>query len=112
MSVENPDFDRKLERLFDLSQEDLAGEAFRAEIERQLWHMRRAALTRRIAVCVLLVASLAVSTPLIVHESMRFSGYVSDAVPTFGNALVTPVGWVASVLLALWVLRRLRVFWR
>lgn len=112
MSVEDRDFDRRLEQLFDSKQESLAGDVFQAEIERRLRNLRRAALLRRMVVCVLLAAGLAVSTPLVVHESLQFSGYVSAAVPKLGKALMTPVGWVASVVIVLWALSRGRLFRR
>lgn len=108
MTPEGGDFDHRLERLFEEAREPLAGEAFQAEIERQLRITRRGSLVLQIIMHVLLFGSLVAATPLIVNETLHLSGYVSEAVSGLGAALLAPSGWVASVLLALWAMRRWR----
>ena len=108
MTPQSGDFDRRLERLFEEAREPLAGEAFQAEIERQLHITRRGSLVLQVIMRVLLFGSLAAATPLIVNETLHLSAYVNEAVSGLGVALLAPPGGAASVLLALWAVRRWR----
>jgi hypothetical protein len=106
---EDHDFERRLERLFDDTRAPLAGEAFRTEIERRLRIVRRGSLAGQLVVYVLLACGLAAATPLIVHETLRLSGSLSEAISGIGNALLAPAGGMAAVLFASWAMRRWRL---
>jgi hypothetical protein len=112
MRADDRDFDEVLERLFEEAREPLAAGEFLADVERRLRILRRRARARRILGAGLLGACLAAATPHIAHESLRFSAYVSEAVPGLGDALLAPAGGVCSLLFAFWMLRRVGLLGR
>ncbi len=108
--------DDQLHLLFERARAPLDAEPFLVQLERGLRVARRSARLRT-ATTALLGASLAAASvllaaPDVARLCVSLGTYVQGGIPSLADALASPAGWVASLVLAAWVLRRSGAFGR
>jgi len=104
--------DEDLMRLFEGARSELPSEAFVERLERRLARVRRTRLGIQIVLLALLAGVAALVTPYVSLGSLTAMDYAAQWVPDIGLALSSPAGWVASLILGAWVLKRAHVFER
>src|SRR5690348_10873235 len=111
MSDSEP-LDEDLMRRFEGARNELPSAAFVERLERRLGRARRT----RVGIRIVLLAALAIMavllTPYVTRGSLTAMDYAAQWVPDAGLALNTPLGWVGSLILGAWILKRAHVFER
>jgi len=107
---QRPDGD--LVRLFEAARTELPAEAFVERLERRLARSRRTRLGIQCLLLALLAVAAALVTPYVARGSLAAMDYAAQRLPDLGLVLNSPVGWIGSLLLGAWVLRRAHVFER
>jgi len=101
-------FDRNLAGLFDQKHEPLQPTDFSLAVERRVEHVRRRRrFWHAVALIDVLVAALIV-TPYVMDGSAAMAAYLSSAVASLGNAMLSPIGIGCSLAFSAWFLRRIR----
>src|SRR5262249_53654638 len=104
--------DEDLVRLFDGARAELPSEAFLEQLGRRIARSRAIRLGAQAALFVLLAGVAALLTPYVVGGSLTSMDHASRWLPDLGLALNSPLGWLGSLMLGAWVLRRTHVFER
>jgi hypothetical protein len=102
------ELDPELRRLFAEHQERLDHGPFLARVAKELDRARRARLMRQLAALAVVLVVVVVAFPWLASTAagaMEQAGRLSLAA---GSFLVTPVGWVASMILGAYILMRMR----
>lgn len=107
-----PESDDLLMRLFAEARAPRAGDEFVASVAARIGRARLRGRVARIAAFALLAALAVAATPYVAEGSLALADRLASGLPALGAALVSPVGWAASVVIALWSLRRLRILGR
>lgn len=104
--------DEDLVRLFEGARTEIPSAAFLEHIELRMARVRGVRLAAQIGLLILLAVAVAILTPEIVSGSLAGGDYVARWLPDLGLALSSPLGWVCSLILGAWVLKRTHVFER
>jgi hypothetical protein len=107
-----PPPDEDLTRLFDEARGDLPSEAFLERFQMRMARARRARLILQLCPLVLLAAVAAIVAPYAARGSLVVIEHAVRWIPDLGLAMTSPIGWVCSLALGVWVLRRSHVFER
>lgn len=99
-------------RLFEDARGELPPEVFVERLERRLARARGTRLGIQIVVLALLAVAAALVTPYVSLGSLSAMEYAAQWAPDIGLALNSPAGWVVSLILGAWVLKRAHVFER
>ncbi len=110
MSDTQPPLDKVLVRLFEDAHAPLPPQGFLEGIERQMARARGIRLALQVGGLVLLGAVALIAAPYAIRVSLTLSSYASDGLSGLGLAMGSPAGWVCSLLVGAWVLRRFHVF--
>ncbi len=100
--------DEDLLRLFERARTELPSAAFLERLERRMARARGVRLAVQISLLALLVVAIAIVTP----EVTAGIGYAAKWLPEIGLAMSSPLGWLCSLILGAWVLKRTHVFER
>jgi hypothetical protein len=109
MSDMQPPLDEDLVRLFENAHAPLPPAAFLARFERRMARARRVRLAVQVAGLALLAGVVVIIAPYAIRGSLTLSSYAADGLLSLGVAMMSPVGWVGSLILGGWVLRRCHV---
>lgn len=104
--------DEDLLRLFEGARSELPSAAFLERIELRMARARSVRLAVQIGLLILLAVAVAIVTPEVTRESLAGGDYLARWLPDLGLALSSPLGWVCSLILGAWVLKRTHVFER
>lgn len=111
MSDRQP-LDENLLRLFEGARTELPSADFVERLERRLARARLTRLGLQVALLALLVVAAALMTPYVTRGSLAAMDYAAQWLPDVGLALNSPAGWIGSLILGAWVLKRAHVFER
>jgi len=109
---DHPPLDEDLAHLFEDARAALPAKAFLEQLERRMARARTLRLTFRVGLLTVLVVAVAVLAPYAGRGSVAAIDYAAQWVPQIGLAMNSPAGWIGSLLLGLWVLRRSHAFER
>jgi hypothetical protein len=112
MNSEQEDFDPKLARLFEETRQPLAEDEFVSTVLARVQHAHRIRLLRQSAAVLAVMILSGVVAPYAARESLVVLGWLGERLPTMGSALVSPPGWMCSLLIAWQVMRRAVSFGR
>jgi hypothetical protein len=104
--------DDDLACLFDEARHALPAGDFAERVANRIRSARRRRALWRGAAWLLVCAGAAAASPYVVQGSLVLAARVERWLPDLGGALVSPAGWVCSMLFALWILRRAKVLRR
>jgi hypothetical protein len=102
------ELDPDLARLFAQAREPLADEVFMATLLPAIERARRTRLRRQILAVVAVVIIVSFNLRFVVDMTAAGVRFVGDLSPTYAEALMTPWGWAASMLVGLWMVLRTR----
>jgi hypothetical protein len=106
------EFNPELARLFAATEETLPAERFVAEVSARLQATRRFHSFRRLGITTAVVAAAVAVSPIVARVSVDLAGYTGAGTERFADLLVSPWGAAASLLVAFFVLRRVRALHR
>lgn len=109
---DNRPLDEDLMRLFEGARTELPPAAFVERLERALARATHVWLGTQIILLALLAIVAALMTPYVTQASLTVTDYVAQWLPDVGVALSSPAGWLGSLILGAWVLKRAHVFER
>ena len=105
-------WDEDLTRLFDEARHALPAEDFAERVASRVRVVQRRRTLRRYGSWLLAAACAVAVSPYALEGSFALTARMERWLPDLGGALVSPAGWVCSILFALWLLRRVGVFGR
>ena len=105
-------WDDDLARLFEQSRRAVPERDFGERVAGRIRAARRRRTLWRTASRLLAAACAAAASPYIVRGSLVLADRMERWLPDLGSALVSPAGWIGSILLAWWILRRAKVLRR
>ena len=111
-SRDSQPLDEDLVHLFEDARASLPAKAFLEPLERRMARARTLRRILRLGLLAVLVVSVAVLAPYASRGSLAAIDYAARWVPQIGLAMNSPAGWIGSLLLGLWVLRRSHAFER
>ncbi len=106
------DIDSDLTRLFDEARHALPPGEFAERVGLRIHGARRRRALRRILTWLAVAVCAAAASPYAVQASLALVDRMEQWLPDLGRTLVSPAGWACSILLALWLLRRVKVLHR
>jgi hypothetical protein len=111
MSDRQP-LDEDLMRLFEGARTELPPAGFVDTLVRHLARARRVRLGTQVVLLALLAVAAALMTPYVARGSLSVMESAAQWLPDVGLALSSPAGWIGSLILGAWVLKRAHVFER
>ena len=112
MNHEHEDFDLDLARMFHEARRPLVADAFVSEILVRVQRARRAQLLGRVGTRLTVVLLSGIIAPYAAQGSIAAAGWVGAQLPVLGSALISPIGWACSLLIAWRIMRSVRSFGR
>jgi hypothetical protein len=103
-----PELDPSLARLFAQAREPLDDGSFMANLALKIERARRARLRRQILAIAAVVIIASLNMRLLVEMTAAAVRFVGDFSPAYAEMLVTPWGWVVSMLVGVCVVLRTR----
>jgi len=100
------DCDDSLGRLFAEARETLPTDDFLEHVALRISQARRRSAIKRMAVTAAGAALALAATPYIATGSLTVADHLGTSLPAVGNALTSPIGWLGSLALAAWGMRR------
>jgi hypothetical protein len=112
MNPEYEDFDLDLARMFDEARHPLAADTFLSAMLARVQRARRAQLLWRVGTLLTVVLLSGLIAPYAAQGSLAVAAWIGERLPVLGGALVSPVGWACSLLVAWRIMRRALSFGR
>jgi hypothetical protein len=109
---DTPQLDEDLSRLFDQRRAVLPPEAFLERFQKRMHRTRRIRLGVQLGLLAVLAVLAVIVAPYASRMLLAAIGDSPRWVAEVGLAMTSPLGWLCSVFLGLWVLRRSHVFER
>jgi hypothetical protein len=104
-----PELDAALAQRFAEARRPLTDAEFTAAVMARVARAHRARSVRSAAWVGLLLAAAAVAAPFVAEISLAVGGHLDAWLPSLGDALVSPVGWVCGSAMAVWSMWRVGV---
>jgi hypothetical protein len=109
---ETPFADEDLVRMFEGTRSELPPEAFLQQLQRRMLRAKAASWAVRLGLLAALACAAWMAAPAVTRASLAAIAYAARSVPELALALSSPGGWIASLILGGWVLKRTHVFER
>ena len=103
------EWDQTLRRLFAATPPPAAAERFTAIVTTAIERHRVRRRWYQVGAAVLVAIAAAVITPYAVRASLGIASRIGEWLTIWGQALLSPPGWLAALAIAAWLLRRVRV---
>jgi len=108
-SEPRPELDAALVQLFAAARRPTGDAEFTQAVLERVASARRMRSAKAVAQVVLLLVAAAAAAPFVADLSLTVVRHLDVWLPSFGNALASPVGWACSLAIGAWSLRRARV---